>query len=457
MRLAQVRAWQSGPAAARPHVAAAARHANRLPDRERTLLSAFRLFANADMAALDTMLAYVGHYPADPDAWFLLGEIQYHGRHQLALEPERIYRSFERVLELDSSIIPAIIHLVELSVETGDTARLNSYLRTMGGRVPPNLVAPFRTAREFMTSTPDSAVGILADYMLNMPDSTDYDYRKLLGFLVAATFHLESLAPGIAVAAFDRAFAALDPAGPRYGKLYPLYKMTALGAGQIAEARAPASVKTNPSPFSAAFPYSTPVVFGYPPALGTTGAGDRSASMDTYGPADTITAVIHAYTALARGNAAEARTLIRRVRRTSNASGKVHALATALAGWERLAGGDTASGIQMINQGLSTVNKAENVFARVRFERAAALAARPETREEGLRELRNGFGSTYPMIPMMYLRIGRIREAMGDWKAAIRAYEQVLRIWSEAGPTLTPRIESVRRSLEKVRANAALR
>ena len=75
VRLANVYGWREGTGSrdVRQLGLAAFRHADRLSERDRSLLQAYALFDQADPAGADTVRAYLRRYPDDIDARYLLG------------------------------------------------------------------------------------------------------------------------------------------------------------------------------------------------------------------------------------------------------------------------------------------------------------------------------------------------------------------------------------------------
>jgi hypothetical protein len=126
-------------------------------------------------------------------------------------------------------------------------------------------------------------------------------------------------------------------------------------------------------------------------------------------------------------------------------------------GWADLIDGDTLSGLRKLDEGIEAAGygpMANRPFAApLRFVRAAALAARSETRDRGIRLLRYGF---YPWdthyLALRYLLLGQALEEKGDRAAAIRAYSRFVRLWENADPELQPRVETARRALERLTA-----
>jgi tetratricopeptide (TPR) repeat protein len=121
------------------------RHGDRLPTRERTLVlyQQLRLTERWDEAQ-DSLRAYLSRYPDDPEAWFVIVDSEYHRRAEsdplaeVLTPPEERLRPFDRVLQLDPTYTPALIHPLEIALDSGDSALINRYLEAVRVAAPAN-------------------------------------------------------------------------------------------------------------------------------------------------------------------------------------------------------------------------------------------------------------------------------------------------------------------------------
>jgi len=90
----------------------AARHLDRLPDREALLVRTSRAFEQGSIEAIELARRAVDLYPEDPEAWYLLGEVTYHLGAPALVAHIAGDRALSRTVELDSLFLPAYIHLV---------------------------------------------------------------------------------------------------------------------------------------------------------------------------------------------------------------------------------------------------------------------------------------------------------------------------------------------------------
>jgi predicted Zn-dependent protease len=121
-------------------------------------------------------------------------------------------------------------------------------------------------------------------------------------------------------------------------------------------------------------------------------------------------------------------------------------------GWGALLQGDSASGIRRLRAGLDTAAAPDmaDESAFLRFQLAQALAARAETRVEGIRWLKYGFDMLPLYQPLTHLALGRAYEAAGQRDSAGMAYGRFLRLWDKADPELQGRVAEARSALEEI-------
>jgi DNA-binding SARP family transcriptional activator len=127
-KLALAREWAPLPGE-EAAASAASRHAGRLSTRDRNLLDAFRQWRAGDATEADhAYRAILSRYPDDVDAWFQLGEIQFHHGplegHSLG-ESEEAWR---KVLSYEPRNLFALTHLARIASVTGRARSLDSLL-----------------------------------------------------------------------------------------------------------------------------------------------------------------------------------------------------------------------------------------------------------------------------------------------------------------------------------------
>ena len=138
-RLSKSYGWERGSGVVDGHWLAAQRMADRLPNREKMLVEANVAFLRGRVyETLAILNEAVRLYPDDMEAWYVLGDTYYHLGYQ-ALEdaPAQTERAFGRALELDPSVGPTHIHLIENAFALGDSAlarrRIDAFREISGG------------------------------------------------------------------------------------------------------------------------------------------------------------------------------------------------------------------------------------------------------------------------------------------------------------------------------------
>ena len=168
----------------------------------------------------------------------------------------------------------------------------------------------------------------------------------------------------------------------------------------------------------------------------------------TYRP---VAALVLAELALASGDPAEARAVITRARASDSVKGTpaLGGLFEAAEGWADLLEGDTASGVRRIAAGLGRpgVLNVDAPNLPLRLQWAQALAARPATRAEGIRRLRNGFDHHPEILPLTFYALGQAYEADGNRAEAAHFYGSFLRLWDRADPELQPWVRRAREAV----------
>jgi tetratricopeptide (TPR) repeat protein len=142
--------WTSGSNAelAREAAELAHRYGDRLPTRERTMVLVQRLrLSGGQLEADDSLREYLNRYPDDPEAWFVLVDDEFHRRQEsdpladALTSPEERLRPFDRVLQLDPTYTPALIHPLEISIQSGDSVLIDRYLSAVRVAAPTDTVA----------------------------------------------------------------------------------------------------------------------------------------------------------------------------------------------------------------------------------------------------------------------------------------------------------------------------
>lgn len=458
-RLGQVYGWNAklggfGSAGARRHGGLAARYGDRLPERERTIVVANVLFEDGKVAAHDTMQRYVNRFPDDPEGWYLLADIRYHAQPILGLDFDGLVGPFERALELDPSLAPALVHPLELSIAFDDSARYDRYLDMLKSTAAAEYAGRFERARGIW-GEPDSVVQRL--------DELGGDDGNLNDELFNNIVRSRSLHPAMLLSLLEMFESYLEVGSDTWKEVFSTRALILSSLGRLAEAR-----PLFDSLWALVGPREAVAYSGLGPIFA--GLADPSYARGPVDglfvlPTDPEARQIRLHTAmvyeLSQSRAAEARRLGEEALAADSAPrfDFLPALIEAGFGWADIIDGDTVGGVQRLRSALVEAGYARGPVViwsqQLQTALTLALAARPETRAEGIRRLRYAhLSGEIPTQGVHFLWLGQALEAEGDIEGAVEAYSHFLHLWDRADPELQPRVETARRGLERLGAES---
>jgi serine/threonine-protein kinase len=445
-RLAMALGWKGGYALPRAREAseAALRFANRLQPRERALVTAYQLFSQSRLEAVDSMRKYVAAWPDDIEGWYLLGETQYHTRERTGADPATVEASFERVLAADSTLTPALIHPLEMTLAYRDSARYARYLNLLRNGGSPDEFETFRAAGALVWQNQE-------------PDT-------LAARLLAGHF-------GAAMAAFVAAQndprATGDDVLKRFATVARVFERSNPDAAKIQMAAARGLVLASLGRFNdlgklsdSLRPFSQEQAGGiklFPLMVGIAPPGYGAEYLARFDKAPLLSpfqAYIAATIKLAQGDIPRGGKIVDSLLAsdTTKYPPFLHSLLIAARGWRTVLAGDTIAGLKDMARGVGQAAPMGGSFlnAPVRIQYAAVLASRPDTRQQGIRLLRYGFDNDIGFQPMTVFALARGYDAAGDKVNARQAYSQFLRLWNKADESAKPRIEEAKEALQRL-------
>jgi tetratricopeptide (TPR) repeat protein len=105
----------------------ALQNADNLSVRGRRLVEALHAGKTGEnRRAFELYRAFVASYPDDVEAWYQLGELQFHTGPFLGVRPSESATAWERLLYFEPDQITALIHLARIALSENDHARLDS-------------------------------------------------------------------------------------------------------------------------------------------------------------------------------------------------------------------------------------------------------------------------------------------------------------------------------------------
>lgn len=449
-RLALSYGWTGGWQTPRSVAAtqAAVRFANRLPERDRALLTGYNLFTQARLESVDSMRRYLASYPKDPDGWFLLADAQYHMNPLLGLSPAQLRAPFDSVIRLDPTLVPAYIHPIENALMYRDSASYARYIRVLDSAVGDAETAQFKIAgRAVWGPGRDSAMNQLANAQTGLS-------------AMAAMSQYYAPEPDLSVMGqmMETQLRRFGGDQPQVAGQIMLSRIAVLiGLGKLKAAKV---LSESLTAFNRDFGLSAqlqPVFAGLVPADSV----QQIVAMIERAPLTyPQVAMTRANIELSRGNHAAARRVLDEgLKQTGEMyTPEFKALLRAYRGWADVVAGDTAAGLRAIDQGLKQSGNLSINWAssNLRFHYAGLLASRAETRDRGIGMLRNTFstGPDIMYLPLTFLLAGRALEDAGRRTEAAEAYSQFIRLWREADPALRARVEEAKEGLKRVTGEA---
>ena len=453
-RLAMTHGWTGNANSAQAAAAgrAAVRFAARLPPDDRYLVNAYRLFQQGKPEATDSMLKYTAAHPGDADGWYLLGESRFHTRQTTVPEPAALEEAFDRVLALDSSLTPAAIHPLELTLETRDSAKYRRYIAVLENAGATNELARFKPVADIVwgREPDDSAVAAI----LRGPR------MDVTMAMAMATVRSGADDPDRALAQLGKMQSMLPAAG-NLSQQFPVVRglaMVGLGRMDAAKRMVDSMPRTDDSRM---FVLMAPVYSGFAPpgyADSLRPGMDRAIAARPAGPDNPFSLYFRALFELGEGKAAAAGPLIDRGLAIDSAAiarfggAWVRGFLVAADGWRDVLAGDTTGGLRKMEAGIATVGIQGGpiMSSPLRLQYALILASRPATRDEGIRRLRYGNSLEPHHIPIARLALGDALAAAGDREGAAAAYSEFIRFWDKADPAFQPRVQRAREALAEV-------
>jgi TolB-like protein len=444
LRRAQVFGWTGGYGNkdSRAAVASAVRFAGRLPARDRQLLAGYQLFDQGKPAAVDSLEAYTATYPADVEGWYLLGEALFHTHAFRTNPPERVWAAFDSVLRRDSTLFPALIHPVEVAFVTHDSTRLARYYPTIERTAPAALVSTLETTRGFAWGPEPSDSALSAALR---------EQATWIIMAVNSSYKRDRATSDTIVRRYARVQSAGSKSPIFRARGYAARSKMLAGLGRWRETVVLTDSLRRFDPEEALGVLAWATALGLSPP-------SRSGILDTAVaalPSGAEREYAMGLTHLVRGQLEQGRRRINRALASTDSAvvpPSIRGYLVAADGWGLLLQGDSTNGLRRLRAGLELAaapNQAEE-SGFLRYQLALALAARAETREEGITHLRYGFDFQPLFIPLTHLALGRTYEAAGKPDSAALAYRRFIRFWDKADPELQGRVAQARQALQEL-------
>jgi tRNA A-37 threonylcarbamoyl transferase component Bud32/tetratricopeptide (TPR) repeat protein len=454
-KLATTLGWegQAGTAtAAHTAGANAVKFSASLPPRVRTILVAYEMFQRGRPDAADSMRRYTEQHPEDADAWYLLGEAQYHTRNYHPLPAADLVAPFDRVLALDSTLTAAAIHPMEVALEEDDIPLAKRYLKV------------FQDAH-----ADDEAKG--ASEGIALLRGADTGFAALMtvstGGMRLAVVTALSRSPsarGQSIDSLVRRFAAMTPTANRAQALLALGSVEGALGRQIAARQIGDTLAAMiPGPGGQNFQQYVsimPIIGGFADSTMLVRLLGRLDSAQAAAPANApFVAYYRAMIALDQGQPEKAGSILQPVLAQLNATTPdfLRGGLIGLDGLRMIASGDVVHGAARADSGMRIVGGFANpVFSgAVSLRLALSLASQPATRAAGIARLHDGFTDRVEFLPIVQYDLAKAYDAAGDRASAIASYGQFLRLWDHPDSNFQARVRNARDALQRLTAEGA--
>jgi TolB-like protein len=433
---------------------------DRLPEREAALVRAYGLFLDGSLAAIDSLERYVVRYPDDPLGHYELGDARFHVAHVGLHTSDQIIGPFLEATRLDPSLGLGLVHVLDMTLDQGDSASFRTALERFERVGAADRVASFRAEARVRWARPDSLLAIFAAELEPLDPSRD---RREINQLVGALGNQVRLNPDVDPMAYIH---AMDTILDRFGsdtyfrmRAHNLRRLHfgALGMADSAEVGLDRWLALNP-------PNMPPVPRSAARALLRVGmmldgavpadrvAGDVALLEQHLAQAPFLAAPLSEYY-IRVGEPDRARPLT--VAGTDNLPPDVvdtAAFQNVVGGWQQVVLGDTAAGIRRVDDGLTRIAGAPGMSGGPWREYAEVLTTMPSRRQQAIRILRWQTEHQAVNTGQSFLSLARALELDGDYAGARDAYQHVLRLWHLADSYRQPDIEQATAALTRLAA-----
>jgi tetratricopeptide (TPR) repeat protein len=403
--------------------------ADRLPLRERTLMVASsRGMREGDLSALGDLRQAASKYPDDPEVWFELGEFYRHVGVDAGVATDAdALEAFEKAVELDPTFAPFYIHYIESLLGAGRAAEaaaaLDSYRAMAGPDAQPHLTLAVALFGQ------DEA---LRQETLATLDTVPEQVVFRMGAEIPL---LDGLDPGLVLKTLEDAYRATGSES-----FLTAASEVKLRQGRVTEVAAQMMDPSFPPILRVSFVAALGLMGIEAPEPLQNAVDDLNVCPDREDAGEWCMYHVGALAAL-RGDRSTWQTWVDRNHALGEryqaegqgAHGLEHeALARALEGiWTMAQEGDPAGAVEMLKAGSNRL-PGEMAYL-TRFKLAEALAPeRPREAIEVLEVMTSG-----PFAPFAQVRLGHMKESLGDTASASLAYQRAVELFAEADEDLS--------------------
>ena len=181
-RMSVAALWSGQSALAFESAASAHRHRGRLSERDARLLDAFRAVLAADNDEAERLYrSILGSHPDDLEAWYQLGEIQFHAGPLRGRPVDDARPAWERTVALDPQHVNGLVHLAAIAAYAGDRPALDALSRRVQAIEPRGEAALCMRAVDACAAGDAPAIEAIVEELGRATDSTAYWAVRAVG------------------------------------------------------------------------------------------------------------------------------------------------------------------------------------------------------------------------------------------------------------------------------------
>lgn len=434
----------------------------RLPQRERSLLTAFNLHMTGSFAAFDSLESYVRRYPDDPMGWYQLGDARFHSTYLGRFDEEEVVQPFLEATKLDPTFGTGMAHVLDIGLRRDDRALFDSVMPLFRRFGDERQVERYARRARVRWASPDSVLRVFATEARALHPARDRRFiNDLIGVIGSRTRLDARMDPGIYLAAMDS--LATIHAADRSLRLAALgnKSVALLAMGRIAEGMA---LRTEvggemipPDTQDRDVAMAGFRIGGAPLSYSPLQAVAADFALLEAQP-DTVLArggLLHWY--LERGEVQRARDLWHKVAQHPSAWAYLSrpvdqaAVLRMFDGYLDVRGGDLQRGLAVLEDGMRQLGYVDAEMLQFPWEEYGTFLLHAPGRErEGVRAIQDHVRRLATGTGPLYLEMAAGLERLGERAAAREAYAHAFRFLQRADELQQPQAQQARAGLERL-------
>ena len=432
--------------------------ADRLPEREASLVRAYHLRLTGSLAAIDSLTLYAARYPDDPMGQYELGDVRFHTA-QIGLHTDaEIIGPFLEATRLDPNLALGLVHVLDMTLDQGDSAAFNAALDRFARVASADRVESFRAQARVRWAPTES---LLAAFGAELAPLNPTQQRAQINFLTGALGNRVRLDPTVSPRAYDAGLDSIlryfgddryfqrrarNLRGIHFGTL-GMADSAAIAMDRWLELLDPSEGPPLPRPVLRAVVRVSEAADGGLPFAAV--AADVALLEQHLESAPPLSMVLADYYAAAGMTERVRRLKLPPLEMLAPPGADTSGMRLGLGGIMAILQGDTARGLRDLEAGLQRTGTLQALDPGWR-QYGEVLATMPERRTQAIRILRYQTVHTAVNTGRTFLSLARALELDGDRAGAREAYGHVLRLWHHADEHRHAERAEAARALERL-------